>query len=95
MAVICTGPTSDVARTTDPLLRHLLDTGTARVGPHRLGLAIDATGHLRDRADQPVPGLFALGPLRRGTVFEATAIPELCVQATELAHQLGRVAEAD
>jgi uncharacterized NAD(P)/FAD-binding protein YdhS len=34
--------------------------------------------------------LFTLGPLRRGDLWETTAVPELRVQAARLADQLSR-----
>jgi len=86
--VTCTGPIDDLGATDDPLLRHLLDAGLATIGPHRLGLAVDPWGTALDRSGRPVPGLTVLGALRRGTLFETTAIPELRVQATELARLL-------
>ncbi len=84
VAVACTGPSSDVTRTTDPLLRALLSSGTAAPGPHRLGLAVDPCGQVVG-----APGLWTLGPLRRGVVFETTAIPEIRRQAAALAVELG------
>ncbi len=84
LVVSCTGPSSDVSRTTDPLLRHLLGTGAARVGPHRLGLAVDRCG----QALGPHPGLYTVGLLRRGTLVETTAVPEIRAQAAELADLL-------
>lgn len=80
VVVSCTGPSTDVTRTTDPLLRSLLDTGRARPGPHRLGLAVDPCGQVLG-----APGLWTLGPLRKGTLFETTAIPEIRTQALALA----------
>lgn len=85
LVVSCTGPSTDITRTTDPLVRDLLDTGGAEVGPHRLGLAVDADGRVLGTA----PGLYALGPLRKGTNFETTAIPEIRTQARALARLLG------
>jgi uncharacterized NAD(P)/FAD-binding protein YdhS len=85
LVVSCTGPSADVGRTTDPLLRHLLDTGTVALGPHRMGLAVDACGRLLDPDDRPRPGLWTLGPLRKGTLFETTAVPEIRAQAHALA----------
>ena len=85
LLVACTGPSADIGRTTDPLLRHLIATGLAVVGPHRLGLAVDPRGQLVGPDGSARPGLFALGLLRRGTVFETTAIPEIRAQALALA----------
>jgi len=88
LVVSCTGPSADVGRTTDPLLRHLLDTGVAALGPHRMGLAVDPCGGLLGPDGRIQPGLFAVGPLRKGTLFETTAIPELRAQALALASLL-------
>lgn len=81
LLVSCTGPSPDVGRTTDPLLRSALDRGDVRPGPHRLGLAVDADG----RVLGPHRGLYAVGPLRKGTLIETTAIPEIRSQAAALA----------
>jgi uncharacterized NAD(P)/FAD-binding protein YdhS len=91
LVVSCTGPSADVGRTTDPLLRHLLDSGTAGLGPHRLGLAVDACGRLLAPDGAAHDDLWALGPLRRGTLFETTAIPEIRSQAQALAPLLVQV----
>jgi uncharacterized NAD(P)/FAD-binding protein YdhS len=90
LVVSCTGPSADVGRTTDPLLRHLLGTGLAALGPHRLGLAVDPDGRLLGPDGAPGPGLWTLGPLRKGTLFETTAIPEIRAQAIALASLLSR-----
>jgi uncharacterized NAD(P)/FAD-binding protein YdhS len=70
----------------------LLDSGRARVGPHGLGLDIDAAGRLVG-ADGLVreqePGLWLIGPLRRGARWETTAVPEIRAQARQLARELG------
>jgi uncharacterized NAD(P)/FAD-binding protein YdhS len=86
--VACTGPSTDIARTDDPLVRQLLDSGLARVGPHRLGLAVDGCGRAIDADGRVVEGLSVIGALRKGTVFETTAIPELREQAADLARRL-------
>ena len=40
-----------------------------------------------------MPGLYAVGPPRKGTLWESTAIPEIRTQAAEVARLvLGRVA---
>jgi uncharacterized NAD(P)/FAD-binding protein YdhS len=84
--VDCTGPQPSLAGTTDPLLRCLLDGGLARTGPHGLGLDTDADGRLLgDAADPPV---FTLGALRRGHLWETTAVPEIRTQAAALARRL-------
>ena len=69
----------------DALLRQLLDTGQAAVGPHGLGLAVESdnggAARLLDRSGQPQPDLLLVGSLRMGAEWETIAIPELRVQA--------------
>jgi uncharacterized NAD(P)/FAD-binding protein YdhS len=86
--VNCTGPASDITTTADPLLHHLLEAGLARPDPLRLGLDTDPCGALRDADGRPARGIFALGPLLRGSRYETTAIPEIRGQAAALARHL-------
>lgn len=83
--VNCTGPLSDVHQSSDPLIRSLLARGTVR--PDRLALGIDTTeaGQVIDAAGHPVPGLHVVGPPRKGTLWESTAIPEIRAQAAQVA----------
>jgi uncharacterized NAD(P)/FAD-binding protein YdhS len=83
-----TGPGTDIAATTDPLLRDLLGRGLARPDPHRLGLDADPAGSVLDAAGTPSRTLFTLGPTLRGVRYETTAIPEIRDQAAALASQL-------
>jgi uncharacterized NAD(P)/FAD-binding protein YdhS len=54
----------------------------------RLGLDTDPCGALRDGDGRPASGIFALGPLLRGSRYETTAIPEIRDQAAALARHL-------
>jgi uncharacterized NAD(P)/FAD-binding protein YdhS len=67
----------------------LLDSGLARVGPHRLGLDIDAAGRLIGAGGLAQPSISLIGPLRRGARWETTAVPEIRTQARRLALDLG------
>ena len=92
VAVPTTGPVMDVRALDDPLVQSLLASGQARPGPHGLGFATAddgaVLGPLRDQ-------LWTLGGLRRGELWESTAIPEIRVQAREVAETLaGRLRTA-
>ncbi|WP_188781944.1 FAD/NAD(P)-binding protein [Nocardioides phosphati] len=86
--VNCTGPRSDVGELGNPLLDDLLRprldgalavTSTAGMGLRtRDGRLVDGRG----RSDAP---LWALGALRRGELWESTAVPEIRQQALALA----------
>lgn len=83
--VNCTGPLSDVRQSADPLLRALVARGTAAPDPLALGLAGTPAGEVVDIAGRVVEGLFVVGPPRKGTLWESTAIPEIRAQAAQVA----------
>ncbi len=88
--VNCTGPAADVTRRRDPLLQSLLAAGLARPEPLRLGLEVDADGALAGAGGR----VLTLGMLRKGRLWETTAVPELRCQAEDLAAHLAlRAAE--
>ncbi|MEO3851251.1 FAD/NAD(P)-binding protein [Streptomyces sp. B8F3] len=91
--VDCTGPGLRVEECADPLWRGLLADGIATPGPLGIGVATDA-GRLRPGRDPAIragspgaapPPLFTLGAARRGELWETTAVPEIRVQAAEVA----------
>jgi uncharacterized NAD(P)/FAD-binding protein YdhS len=86
--VNCTGPQTDVARSENPVLRALVRSGLAAPDELRLGLSCTPRGELLDASGRVVPGLLTVGPPRKGTLFETTAIPEIRVQAAEFADDL-------
>ncbi len=90
--VNATGPGCDV--TADPFTAGLIDAGTARPDPLRLGLDVAADGAVLDAAGRPHDRLFALGPLLRGVHFETTAVPEIRAQAAALAPRLLAIARS-
>ncbi|HWJ09250.1 MAG TPA: FAD/NAD(P)-binding protein [Nocardioides sp.] len=83
--VNCTGPLSDVHQSADPLLKALLARGTVRPDALALGLDTTADGQLVDASGTPVPNLHLVGPPRKGTLWESTAIPEIRAQAAQVA----------
>jgi len=85
--VMCTGPSGDPRG--NPLGRLMITRGLAQPGPIDAGFLVDPdTGALIGEDGHPVDGLYAVGPLRRGVLWESTAIPEIRVQAVELAREL-------
>jgi uncharacterized NAD(P)/FAD-binding protein YdhS/tetratricopeptide (TPR) repeat protein len=83
--VNCTGPEIDFRRCDDPLPSALFQAGQARSGPLGLGLDTASDGRVLDAHGQAHLPLWTLGAARRGSLWESTAIPELRVQALELA----------
>jgi uncharacterized NAD(P)/FAD-binding protein YdhS len=84
----CTGPETDPARADSALLRSLLAAGAARRDPLGIGLDVDGEGRVLDGEGTPQRRLFAMGPLTRGALWEIVAVPEIRVQARELAARL-------
>ena len=83
--VNCTGPLTDLSRSTDPLLQALQARGLVTPDPLRLGLESTVAGEVVGSEGRVVPGLYAVGPPRKGTLWESTAIPEIRTQAAEVA----------
>lgn len=90
----CTGPESDMRRVGQPLIQALIARGVVR--PDSLCLGIDCTreGAAIDAAGSPSTRLFVVGPLRKGLLWETTAVPELRVQVSELARSLATIEPA-
>jgi uncharacterized NAD(P)/FAD-binding protein YdhS len=81
----CTGPLADVAASRIPLIRSLVSAGQARADPDGLGLDVDEDCRLRDAEGHAQDDLYAVGPLTRGAFWEITSVPDIRIQAAELA----------
>ncbi|HUP67627.1 MAG TPA: FAD/NAD(P)-binding protein [Sphingomicrobium sp.] len=83
----CTGPLHSIARSRDPLLRSLFDTGAIRADHLGIGLDVDDRARAGERA-------WALGPLTKGRFWEIIAVPDIREQAAAVAddiqEELGR-----
>jgi uncharacterized NAD(P)/FAD-binding protein YdhS len=87
--IVCTGPRADVR--TSGLGSRLVQRGIARPGPFAIGFDVDPeTGELIAGDGTPVENVFTIGPLRRGVLFESTAMPEIALQAQRLAELVRR-----
>ena len=83
----CTGTCVGVRTSADPLVMNLLESGTARPGPLDLGFDTDAAGRVTAGTGETA-AIWAIGPLRRGQLWESTAIPEIRTQAADLAQSV-------
>ncbi|MGP8298544.1 FAD/NAD(P)-binding protein [Streptomyces inhibens] len=83
--VNCTGAQRALHESTDPLISSLLSTGLGRAGPLGLGLDTADDGRLLPSAGHRPAPVWTLGSLRLGNLWETTAIPEIRVQAAEVA----------
>ena len=85
--VNCTGPVSSLAA--DPLLSRLAQTGLVRPGPAGLGIDTTDDGRIVGTLPDRLPFL-AVGSLRRGNLWESTAMPEIREQAYDVARIVSR-----
>lgn len=84
----CTGPDTDCRRVNDPLLKDLLRQKLVRPDALCLGLDTGENGSLLDSRGVASDLLYTLGPLRKGNLWEAIAVPEIRVQVARLAAHL-------
>lgn len=85
LVVNCTGPSTDVESSTEPLIAALAARALIRADPLRLGLDIDAEHRVIRTDGTPQATLFAVGPITRGALWEINAVPDIRVQAEEVA----------
>lgn len=78
LAFDCRGHKPDLR---SALIRSVVDQGLARADPHNLGLAVKPDGRVLGIHGVPTPGLYALGPLCQGSLWEIMAVPEIVRQA--------------
>ena len=77
----CIGPGMSVRDSIDPMVGSLLRSGLASADELGLGLRTDAEGHLLSGDGSRQSPLLLVGALRRGDLWETTAVPELRGQA--------------
>jgi uncharacterized NAD(P)/FAD-binding protein YdhS len=87
-AINCTGPLGAIDRTSDPMLRRLLDDGLVR--PDLLGIGLDVDQRSRAAGSER---LWALGPLTKGRYWEIVAVPDIREQAAAVAEDIARELE--
>jgi uncharacterized NAD(P)/FAD-binding protein YdhS len=92
--VNCAGPGADYDRIKHPLVRVLLDDGTVRPDPLRLGLDVTGTCALLNRSGAISRRLFAVGPVTKGAFWEMTAVPDIRRQCELLALHLTALVKA-
>jgi uncharacterized NAD(P)/FAD-binding protein YdhS len=86
--VNCTGPEADFRKLNDSLTQSLILQGLARPDALSLGLDVAEDGALLDVGGTPSRSLFTIGSLRKGCLWETTAVPEIRNQARDLAGRL-------
>jgi len=83
--VNCTGPSSNLSRVDDALIRSLVGTGKIKADSLSLGLKVSECYRPIQADGTDCSNLWYLGPLLKSRYWEATAVPELRTHAKELA----------
>ena len=65
-----------------------MEQGLACPGPLGMGLDVDSYGALRGKDGALPPVIYTLGILRKGYLYETTAVRDIRLQAAELARLL-------
>lgn len=82
----CTGPGAHTRHKTHGFLRPLVHQGTICMDELGLGVLTDASGRAVSAVGSPRSDLLVAGTLRKATLWESTAVPELRQQAQDIAH---------
>jgi uncharacterized NAD(P)/FAD-binding protein YdhS len=84
----CSGSETDCRRIDESFITSLVVQGFARPDRLFLGIDVDQQGALIDYRGMPSHRLYAIGPVRKGSFWETTAVPEIRAQAATLAEHL-------
>jgi uncharacterized NAD(P)/FAD-binding protein YdhS len=84
----CTGPSASNSEESNPVIGSLLVHDWAAADPLSLGLECNSDGNVLDTHGNPTPNLFVVGTLRKPSLWESTAVPELRVQAGNVAESI-------
>jgi uncharacterized NAD(P)/FAD-binding protein YdhS len=91
----CTGPENDCRKADDPLLTNLMRQKLALPDPLFLGLDVSPDGAVIHASGDASDFLYAIGPVRKGNLWETIAVPDLRVQVSELSRLLTALAKVE
>jgi uncharacterized NAD(P)/FAD-binding protein YdhS len=84
----CSGPEHDFRKLDNPLIQRLLAQGLMSPYPLNIGVQVAPDGALVGTDGTASKRLYTIGPVRFGALIETTAIPEVRIQARDLAEAL-------
>ena len=90
VGINCTGPLHNIRHSRDPLLRGLLDAGLAE--PDELGIGVKVDSEVRVIGTNR---LWAMGSLGKSRYWEITAVPDIRVQAEQVADAIAEELTTD
>ncbi len=82
----CSG-SQNLSTKSSPLVRNLLESGYAQTDYWKMGIQTDKIGRIIGNP-KTFKNLYAVGPLRKGTLWENIAVPELRVETLTLAQTI-------
>lgn len=88
MVINCLGPNVRMTDTNSRILRNLLSKQLIEPDDMDMGIRVDAGLRALVDGQQVSPLFLALGPLLRGTLWDSIAVPNLRVQAVEVAQTI-------
>jgi uncharacterized NAD(P)/FAD-binding protein YdhS len=88
----CTGAEGRLAKLPNPLIQSMMREGVMTEHRLRTGVLVNREGALIARDGSVSDRVYAMGPLRIGTLIESVAIPEIRRQAREVAERVGSFA---
>jgi uncharacterized NAD(P)/FAD-binding protein YdhS len=88
LAVNCTGPRESYSRDRSLLFTNLFGHGFVQADALDMGLKIAKDFAIIDREGLRSACLYAMGPLLKGSLWETTAVPELRIQAFQIAENI-------
>jgi uncharacterized NAD(P)/FAD-binding protein YdhS len=83
--VNCMGHSGEIRLADQRLIEALLARGMIRPDPCSLGVDVDPSSRPLGVSDAPSRGLYAVGPLTRSAFWEITSVPDIRIQAAEVA----------
>ena len=86
----CTGPAMDVTKTNNALFDSMIVSGMVFPEELKMGIKVDQDFHVLKSTGQPQMNMYALGSLLKGMLWESTAVPELRIQAKQVAKTILR-----
>ncbi|MCW3071765.1 MAG: hypothetical protein JWO44_1655 [Bacteroidetes bacterium] len=86
--VNCTGPQINFNELNEALVKSLLQQDLISADELKMGIRALPSGNALNSKAEPVPRLYALGSLLRGLMWETTAVPDLRVNAENVAAQI-------
>jgi uncharacterized NAD(P)/FAD-binding protein YdhS len=85
--VNCTGPgTTD--RVHDKLISSIVHAGLGRFDPLQIGIDVDGRGSIVSSSGESSNCVYGIGPVRKASLWETTAVAEIREQAVHLADEI-------